>query len=383
MKALNIIKNNDLRKEFFNDLISFFENNIGYINSKNIKIWEHTIYDLYDNKMINTLVKKISKLDKKKYSVHFRCMIPKYRKLAYLKINYDIISVIDICTVTFINDKYIDNIHVCYTQINNNEAIVEYKIQFNRVMTSGLFFDFLKHNRKKLYNKDFVDYYYFDSKSSNKEIDMWYVVLLKVYRNLLQAEIGENFLLNFGKNYMLPSCMIKNVPKEEYNKFNFRDVFLRYSCEIRGGEQYLIFDFTSDYGMKMDLYFTGNSYSPIRLITYISEFRMMFYFYIFNNIERIELNIKMNRYFNRKKKRISAKDFKWMVNKKRSIDDNKCLESFRGFRESTLKNIKAFYENEEIEVPFSSKKYIDKYDSIYSECLKHLETLYSLQKENL
>ncbi|PFK04384.1 hypothetical protein COJ05_32515, partial [Bacillus cereus] len=44
---------------------------------------------------------------------------------------------------------------------------------------------------------------------------------------------------------------------------------------------------------------------------------------------------------------------------------------------------KAFYNGKERELYFTNKKYIQKYETIYTECLEHIKILYAVGKENL
>ena len=202
-------------------------------------------------------------------------------------------------------------------------------------------------------------------------------------KSAFQAKLLEVINLNFGKKYKLPSCLIINYPEGLYNKEYFRDVFLRETYEINDGEQYLIVDKTSQEGLEMELYFSGNSYKPLSFTQFISRYRMNFYYFLFDEIESYVLNQKMNKYFNETKSSISSKDYKWLINKIRAINDNKLHMNYEKTYKKELKEWKAFYGGKETELNFSNNSYIKKYETIYHECLEHVKIIYALQKENL
>jgi len=110
---------------------------------------------------------------------------------------------------------------------------------------------------------------------------------------------------------------------------------------------------------------------------------MNFYYLLFDNIESYVLNQKMNKYFNESKNNISSKDYKWLINKIRAINDNKLLRNYEKTDKKELKEWKAFYCGKKTELAFSNDSYIKKYETIYNECLEHLKIVYALQKENL
>ena len=68
-----------------------------------------------------------------------------------------------------------------------------------------------------------------------------------------QAKLLKFIKLNFGKKYKLPSCLIINYPEGLFSKEYFRDFFLKDTCEINDGEQYLLIDIVSQEGLEMEL----------------------------------------------------------------------------------------------------------------------------------
>jgi len=381
------------RKIFIDHIIDILEKNEDYKafvktderykemmeHNDQLNVWGITFFDTYDNKGMNKLVKGISKLDKDKYNVDLTLRPKRFKDLNYLGLQYDYTSTTLLAKVKLLDDIFIREIMASFAQINNNQVVVVYQIYFNKIMNNKVLLDFIKNNKDILYRKDFIGYYDLDRIIDSKNFSVIYRMFEELAKSAFQAKLSEAIELNFGKKYKLPSCSTINYPEGLYNKKDFRDVFLSETYEINNGEEYLIIDITSKEGLEMELYFSGNTYKPLPFTQFISRYRMNFYYLLFDKIESYVMNQKMNKYFNELKNSISSKDYKWLVNKIRAINDNKLLRKYK----KELKEWKAFYGGKETELAFSNDSYIKKYETIYNECLEHLKIVYALQKENL
>jgi len=385
------------RKIFIDQLIDVLEKNKDYKafvktdkrykemmeRNDRLAIWGITFFDTYDNKGINKLVKGISKLNKGKYDVDLTLRPKRFKDLNYLNLQYDHTSTTSLAKVKLLDDMFIREITASFAQINNNQVVVEYNIDFNKIMNNKMLLDFIKNNKDILYRKNFIGYYDPEQITDSKNFSDIYRMFEELTKSTFQAKLSEAIKLNFGKKYKLPSCLTINYPEGLYDKKDFQDVFLSETYEINNGEQYLIIDVTNQEGLEMELYFSGNTYKPLPFTQFISRYRMNFYYLLFDNIESYLLNQKMNKYFNESKNSISSKDYKWLINKIRAINDNKLLRNYENTYKKELKEWKAFYGGKEIELAFSNDSYIKKYETIYNECLEHVKIVYALQKENL
>lgn len=348
-----------------------------------LTVWGITFFDTYDNKGINKLVKGISKLNKDKYNVYLTLRPKRFKDLNYLNLQYDHTSTTLLAKVKLLDDMFIREITASFAQINNNQIVVEYKIYFNKIMNNKMLLDFIKNNKDILYKNYFTGYYDLDQIIDSKNFSVIYRIFEELAKSAFQAKLSEAIKLNFGKKYKLPSCLTINYPEGLYDKKDFQDVFLGETYEINNGEQYLIIDKTNQEGLEMELYFSGNTHKPLPFTQFISRYRMNFYYLLFNKIESYVLNQKMNKYFNESKNSISSKDYKWLVNKIRAINDNRLLRNYEKTYKKELKEWKAFYGGKETELAFSNDSYTKKYETIYNECLEHVKIVYVLQKQNL
>lgn len=307
----------------------------------------------------------------------------KIRDLNYFSLQYAGSGVSSLATIKFLDDKFIKGVTTAFTQVNNNQAVVEFKISFNKIMDDTMFLEFIKENKKHLFDKSIIGYYNLENTVKSVGYSDIYRMFDELVGLAVQSKLMEIAELNYGWIYKLPSLSVVNYPQNAYDKESLRDVFLSQTFEIRNGEQYLIADMTGREGLEMELYFTGNSYSPLTFTNILSSYRMDFYYFLFDRIEQFELNQKMNKYFNESKDKISSKDYKWLVNKIRAINDNKLHMNYDKSDRSEVKDWKVYYGGEEVELDFTGNKGIKKYETIYNECLEHIKVLYSVGKENL
>ncbi|WOQ72540.1 hypothetical protein R0126_18500 [Bacillus stratosphericus] len=145
----------------------------------------------------------------------------------------------------------------------------------------------------------------------------------------------------------------------------------------------MVLDFTGTQGTKVNFYYSrAYSSPPTNLLELFATYRMDFYYYLFEDIERIEINERINKYFLKTSKRISSRDYRWLINKMRSLNDNKLLGKYKETRE-LVTEWKAYINGQETQLDFVNGEYTQKYNIIYSESLDHIRMAYSIQKENL
>lgn len=370
----------------YQDYIEEDERYREYIEGRNLlKTWGFTILDTYNNKDMNKLIKRFSKLNKEKYQVDLQYRPKRIRDLNYFSLQYTGAGFSSLATIKFLDDKFIREIRSVFTQINNNQAVVEFDISFNKIMDNAMFLEFIKENKERLFDKKFIGFYNMEREGKS----FWYSDIYRKFNELVglavQSKLMEIAELNFGMNYRLPSLRVINYPQDTFGDESFKDVFLCKTYEFNNGgrEQYLITDVTSREGLEMELYFTGNSFSPLSFTNILSSYRMDFYYFLFDRIEEFELNQRMNKYFNESRDKISSKDYKWLVNKIRAINDNKIHMNYDKTDKSEVKGWKAYYGGEETKLGFTEQEGIKKYETIYTECLEYIKVLYSVGKENL
>jgi len=353
------------------------------INEYNkLSYWEVQYYDLVNNIEMNTLLRKISCLNRNKYNVHLNLRVSKYITINYFDIQYDHSSITAMGKIECLDDEYIKAIYISYSQINNNEAIIIYNIQFNKIIKHSDIIDYIEANKIYFPKNDFTTHYHINNYIKDNKYDQINFFLLKVFNQISQCKLANIFKLGLGTKYILPSITVINYPEDLYTEDDFINIFLGTMFKTIERQQYLVFDCTYEEGLEMKLYFAGDKFSNISLSGLISSLRMEFYYYMFDNIERIELNQRMNKYFSKANIRIKSNDYKWLVNKLRAIRDNHIHSNRNLLQVKELAGWKQFRDGEEVELDLIGCKFSKKYEAIYSECLDYIRTLYGLQKEN-
>ncbi|MGN7324831.1 hypothetical protein ACTHPT_14275 [Bacillus altitudinis] len=381
-----------LHKEFVNKFLDVIENNEEYLNfieenKKQLKINETEdiddikFYDVFDNSQLNKLIKGIRNLSNLKYDVDLSLNFKKVRELNYLTVQYDYTRRSFIGKVVFKDDLFIDKINLAYTQINNSEVIVEFNISFKKFMNRKLWIDFIKENKELVIGKWFLSFYNVDEPIKLKNFKFIYGALYNLRESTLQAKLLDVFPLNLGKIYDLPQVNAVSIQKKYLKEETFKDIFLKKTIVL--GKNYMVVDFTGTQGTKVNFYYSRAYSSPLtNLLRLFATYRMDFYYYLFEDIERIEINERINKYFLKTSKRISSRDYRWLINKMRSLNDNKLLGKYKETRE-LVTEWKAYINGQETPLDFANGEYTEKYSIIYSESLDHIRMAYSIQKENL
>ncbi|MFP5180689.1 MULTISPECIES: hypothetical protein [Bacillus] len=392
LKMLKKKKITKLQTKFLNKLFSIVDNNEEYLefikkknqqlkNEEFVHISKVQFYDVYDNTELNKLIRGIGNLNRCEYAVELFLNYKKKRELNYLKMQYDYTSISNIGVVTFKNDLFVDKVTLAFTQINNNEVVVEFCINFKKIMNSDNWNEFIKDNKKSLNDKWFLGYFDIDKHVELKQFEFIHNSILNLRGTALQAKLADLLNLNLGRKYTLPQYNAINFPEKHLNDETFKNVFLFQTIKI--DRNFMLVDLIRTEGLKLDFYYSNNYlFSPINILGLFATYRMDFYYFLFENIERHEINEIINKYFLNTSKRIKYRDYKWLINKMRSLNDNKLLGNYS---ESSVlvKEWKAYINGEETPLYFVSGKYTEKYNIIYSESLDHIRMAYSIQKENL
>lgn len=108
------------------------------------------------------------------------------------------------------------------------------------------------------------------------------------------------------------------IYRNNYKKVKrLRRAFLQ-ECFEKGEDHILISNINYD-RLEVAHFYAGKYFSNPILLSYFSYFSTEFYAKIFMNIELRELERHMRKYLNSRKKFVSSKDMKWLINKIRYI----------------------------------------------------------------
>ena len=278
------------------------------------------IYDVLDNNGMNKLIKSLYHLKHNAlYSIDISYPVRSFKKINYIRSNMSGVETGIIGNIKFKSDKWLSEINIYYTYLNNSEAIIKYDFSFKKIMSTYIqihefVMDTIKSCKKSLY------FHTYANKSLIKKAK--YSELLELddifFADILQSYICKLVYTKLGTKYKLPieySCKIHHYNHKKANRF--RKAFLQLCYERKG--QFLLIDNLIQERFQAYYFYSGKYLKSPILFKYFSSFSIEFYYFVFNKIESAELEHHMRKYLNSRKKFICSNDIKWLINKIRYI----------------------------------------------------------------
>ena len=303
-----------------------------------------TIYDVVDNNQVNNLVKNIYELKKcKDFKIEVNYRKKGIKNINYIKPEFDHTGHGIFAKVQFLNDNLISSVDMDWSQINNEEAIIEYEIRFKKeIKNFSEIHEFIIENYKQLNKVKYSEFYFniehfLNDDSQNIQIE------LKYFRTLLQQKLHKILSSNYSKKYLLPIKYTYLIDKKTDSVMKYiKEPFLEESFII-DKEQYLIINSIEDYeGIEISEIIFKKQFNPISMTVLMSKLRMTLYYKMFYEIEKQELEFKISKYLNSKKFFINFWDYKWLLNKKRRLNEKR----FYNINTNYVYNVKGFSDKE-------------------------------------
>ena len=306
----------------------------------NMDLYSVSIYDVVNNNDVNKLVKKIYQLKRNKnYSVEISYKKKFIKDINYIRPEFDHTGHGIFAKIKFLNDSLISYIDMTWSQINNEEAIIEYEIHLKKCIDSfSIIHDYILENYKKL-RKIKYSIFYFNIENFLNDDSQNIQTEFKYFRTILQQKINKVSTSNYSKKYLLPikfTYLIKNKTKKIMKYIE--KPFLEESF-IVDKDHYLILNTIEEFeGIEINEVIFKKRFNPINMVVMMSELKMPLYYRFFYNIEKQELEYKIGKYLNSKKIFVNIWNYKWLLNKKRRLDEkrfyninNKRSKSINGF----------------------------------------------------
>ena len=345
------------------------------------------LYDVIDNDGMNKLIKSIYKLKsrKKQYSVDTPYLYHKFRKLNYINsnLNGNISGIV--AEVKFKSNNWLSSIEISYTYINSSQCLIQYTFRFKKIIsTSTQIHKFVVDEIKKIKKES-----YFHSYANKKIIKtVGYKELFELdtifFADILQGYICDLFYTEYGKDYKLPIEYCLRLHKYNNKKRNkLRKPFLCESYE--NGRKHMIISTLRYDRFELSFYNTGKCLPSPSLLQYCSAFSTEIYYRAFFHIETEELERRMRKYLNSRKRFISSKDIKWFINKIRYIKEQKSkIEKVIDNKDepyySDYFQWKSYYRGEAKEHGFINyPEYTDHFLNQYEQNLDYLNSIASVQ----
>lgn len=309
----------DKSKEYYNAEL----NDINDFNSK-MSIYCLTYYDSVNNEELNKMIRKLYKAKNKNYDIDIVYKENRIGKMNYIKTEFDSTGHGGLAKIRFLNDELISTIDIMWTQINNDEAVLEYTCYLKKQIYSfSDIHNYVENNYNKLkkikYSTFCNNISFFVDDDRNK-----YSLEFEYFKVLLQNKISAFIVSHYIKKYLLPikcTYLIEHKTKKivEYLKNPFLE-----KTYILDKKHYIVTSHNEEYqGTTYNEFIFGNTINIYSFMDILSRIRMPLYYEMFYQIEKNELSYKITNYLNSKRFKILLVDYRWLLNKRRRIGEKK------------------------------------------------------------
>lgn len=338
------------------------------------------ICDVLNNIGVNRLINKLYKLKKNKdYNVKIYYRNSKLKKMDYIQPQYNHNEWGILAKVKLLKDSLIEDIEIDWTQINNEEAMIIYEIKFkkwinelkdmNEYVLQNIN-DLIYFEPTLIYDKDFFDKERNEQEIYNIVCEMFYAVMQKKLSKLFYTELGKQYLLPLLNKYVIEE---KNETVESYLKESFLNAtYIKSKNENKDTNVYIIDSF-DEYKKRYDEFIFGKSYSPgSTLLYYFSEYRMEFYYQVFENIEINILEKKMSKYLNSHRRNIKISDYKWLIKKVRQLGEKRLYDIVENVND---KNLYGCSKREKGKKFINLNTYSKRFETVYQDNLNYIKEM--------
>ena len=336
----------------------------------NMDLYSVSIYDVVNNNDVNKLVKKIYQLKRNKnYSVEISYKKKFIKDINYIRPEFDHTGHGIFAKIKFLNDSLISYIDMAWSQINNEEAIIEYEIHLKKCIDSfSIIHDYILENYKNL-RKIKYSIFYFNIENFLNDDSQNIQTEFKYFRTILQQKISKVSTSHYSKKYLLPikfTYLIKNKTKKIMKYIE--KPFLEESF-IVDKDHYLILNTIEEFeGIEINEVIFKKRFNPINMVVMMSELKMPLYYRFFYNIEKQELEYKIGKYLNSKKIFVNIWNYKWLLNKKRRLDEKR----FYNINNKRSKSINGFSNKK---ISLIDELLIKNIGDVYSENIEYINNL--------
>lgn len=327
LKYLKIKWLKQFKKLIKNQSNDYYKNTLSklYDFDTETSLFSISFFDTVNNRELNKLIKKIHRLKKNKnYKIDVSYRAKNIKNINYIHPQFDYTGSGSVATIAFLNDYIFSRIEMSWSQINNDEAIIQYVVYLKKVITSfETIHNFIIKNYKMLKHSVFTPFY-FDIKFFKREQTQCIDTELKYFRVIVQSKLKKFAYSHNLKRYLLPIKFTYLFNKKTTNIMKYiKSPLLEESFIIDDDHYFIINNLEEIEGAEINEFIFKKSFNPIDFVHIFSQLRMPLYYKLFYNIEKYELEKRITKYLNSNKIIINFWDYKWLLNKNKRINEKR------------------------------------------------------------
>lgn len=303
--------------EYINDKKPQWKNRTDYY--ENADIAQVIIIDTLSNEGVSKLTKKLYSLSKKDFKVTNHLKEPTFtKKYDYVHLQYSHSQTGRFAEIELLNDKYLKEIEISWSQINSFYSIIQYTFSFNRCLNDERYSSFMHDNITQLTSKDYTIWYHI-CKDRNSGLDELMLTQMnnEYFSLLIQRYITTFLYTEQGKENQLINivCYTRKKPIN-IDKIYLEDLGVSY---YNKKANYVI---TTDFDeISYSLLAGSNSIPYFSVMRYIADYGNEFY-YLFSGIRELKIFERQFSKFSSGRKKISYnKNYKSLLNKLQGITE--------------------------------------------------------------
>lgn len=352
------------------------------------------VYDVLDNYGFKKLINGIYKMknNKKQFSADTNYINRRLNNINYINKDSFIRGWGLIGEIAFNDHKWFSKLTITYTSNNSAEIIVKYDFHFKKIISSSFqihqfVLDELKQAKKEIYFHSYANIKLIEKGNFKNLYECDYLF----FCDILQSYICKYFFSYIGKENKLPVefCICVSNFKS-FKKFILNEPALL-SCYKNDTEKELLCISSYYYDDRyLAFHYCKGPYLPNSiLLSLFSDMSMEFYFQVFSKIEEYELEKHMRKYLNSRKRFVSNKDIKWLINKIRLINEqkNEIGKIVKHFNKHSKWDTNEWFlvldGKRQDEKLIQYPKYLSEFENMYNNNLEFLKSISATQNDKV
>lgn len=334
-------------------------------------IAEIVFADILSNDDVAKLLSKIYGLSDKKYEKEILYKKPTLlHKYDYVHLRHQGYSVGSFADIKFKDDKYIQELHISWSQMNSYYAYMEYSFHFKKCFDEKLYDSFIKERIKLVNQKKDYSHYYRVSKKKEDNYLMLEQMNREFFRIICQHYITSLLYSKDGKKNKLINMVVMTREKPiNISQLYMSDFGIGYYNKENN------FVITTDHnGIDYTLYAGNNRIPNFSLTGYIGRYGNDFYLSFFGEREIEIFENEFSKYISGRKKIKYNKEFTQLLRKIQSLSDAETRQMKKFYDEFNAK-WEFYIANDKDKIKDIHKKYNIDIRKIYQSSYDYMRLL--------